>query len=86
VKSKVGANIKAPPMRVVHADLTDGGSSQFAKECPACDGGLLLVRRNDQYELMNVDRCLLCGQVVIYTDASIAGFPVVDVTDAKRLS
>ena len=86
MKSKVGSNVKATPMRVAHAALPDSGASEFAKACPACEEGLLLVRRNDKHEVTNVDRCLLCGQVVIYTDASIAGWPLVDVTASKGLA
>jgi hypothetical protein len=70
----VGVNVKAEPLRVLHADLTVYGDSAFSVVCPACKEGLLVGRRHPETLLpRRVDSCLLCGQAVIYEDATIAG-------------
>ena len=67
------ANFSAPPIKIKHSKLTlsDQGvdGSKFRAICPKCKKGILLVRRNDTtYILEANDRCILCGQLVIYTD------------------
>lgn len=83
-----GANLRADPIRLAHADLKPfvNGESAYQRRCPVCEAGVLLVRRDDKtLELVNVDRCINCGQTVVYTDASIGGAPLTDVTKQKRL-
>ena len=80
----VGAHIHEEPVRIAHADLKAHGDGQFTKVCPSCDFGLLLGRRDDKtLELLNVDRCLHCGQQFIYTDTEIAGIRVVDIVSKR---
>lgn len=62
-------------MRVFHSNLELlNEESRFKAQCPACDEGILLVRRDPQSgQVLREDYCILCGQEVIYKDASIAG-------------
>jgi hypothetical protein len=70
----VGANVKARPLRLLHADLTRYGDSTFAVVCPACKEGLLVGRRHPESLLpRRLDSCLLCAQIVIYLDETIGG-------------
>ncbi len=74
-------NVRAKPLqRVSHATLTRWcDESDYRSKCPACDEGILLVLRDQvTHALINVDRCVGCGQTVIYTDKFIGGEPVVD--------
>lgn len=71
-------------MMVRHANLKRiDAESPFRSWCPVCDRGLLLVARHfsathavNPNEVSGVDRCTLCGQIVIYEDAEIAGHKV----------
>lgn len=65
-----GKNKDRLPVEVAHADLErDSEDSIFRSTCPVCKVGLLCVSRNrETFDLEAKDRCLLCGQVVIYTD------------------
>lgn len=43
--------------------------SVFRSECPSCEGGILPVQRDRvTLELLEHDRCLLCGRPVRYSD------------------
>lgn len=74
-------NIQAPAIRVSHAELERWGEEpgDFKSKCPSCPDGLLLVMRDQKtFALINVDRCVSCGQTVIYTDKMIGGEFVTD--------
>ncbi len=64
-----GININQPIRRVMHSQLQRSDSSVFRSNCPACGKGVLLVHRNrDTGQLEEKDRCVLCGQLFLYTD------------------
>ena len=79
-------NVNAPAIRVSHTKLERWSEeSDFKSKCPACEKGLLLVMRDQvTFALINVDRCVSCGQTVIYTDKFIAGSPVTDLYKDKN--
>ncbi len=61
--------IEEPVIRVYHARLGIVTSSQWRRECPFCDRGILLVGRDKHsFELQEYDNCLFCGQRVRYMD------------------
>lgn len=64
----IGINIDEPVHKVKHADLKRSDRSIYRSICPACDSGLLMMRRNEKGELLAKDYCTLCGQMYIYTD------------------
>ena len=66
----VGINKDAPAIMVPHSTLTRASEeSVFRSDCPVCKKGVLLVGRDQEtFELLEQDRCILCGQVVVYTD------------------
>ncbi len=68
-------NLDKSPLHVRHSELKRASEeSLFRSECPACPKGVLLVCRDQTtYELLRDDRCVLCGQHVIYSDRDIAG-------------
>ena len=68
--SEYGKNLEKPTMDVHHSALPPvSDSSVFRVHCPACDDGMLLVRRNNKtLQLEELDSCLVCGQVVRYLD------------------
>ena len=74
-------NAHAPAMRVSHSSLERwSGESEFRSKCPACSEGILLVLRDQvTFQLINVDRCVACGQTVVYTDKIIGGEAVTEV-------
>ena len=56
-------------MVVQHAALRRWSDSMFKSECPRCHYGLLPVARDSMtFQLLDLDRCVLCGQRVRYTD------------------
>lgn len=62
-------NIEEPTINVKLAGLTllREGGHQWA--CPVCADGTLVMRRHpDTLELLENDRCLLCGQSFRYVD------------------
>ncbi len=65
-----GINIFAAPVIVKHAALQRAEPDSPHKSiCPACKVGLLLMRRNKTtFLLENKDNCILCGQMVEYSD------------------
>jgi len=69
------ANIDKPPVHIAHSDLTRfQDDSAYKSECPACDRGVLAVRREPgTLNLLRADNCLGCGQRVVYTDRAING-------------
>ena len=63
------ANVNKPRLSVKHADLELSGESDYHCVCPVCIRGTLSVKRDpNTFTLLSVDRCLLCGQEVEYTD------------------
>lgn len=70
VNDMVMAHVDNPPLHVKHAELLRTSYDSIYKTvCPACDDGLLLVARDQKtFELLADDRCVLCGQRVIYDD------------------
>ena len=69
------ANLNAPPIYVLHAELTRyTEDSAYRSRCPVCKAGVLMVNRDQRtLELLRVDRCTYCAQTVVYEDTSIAG-------------
>ena len=62
-------NIKKPVITVKHADLERTDTSSYRSVCPKCKAGTLLVSRNQKtFKLLAEDRCVLCGQLFIYSD------------------
>ncbi len=69
----VGENIEAPLKQVNHADLPFlewNKESLYARKCPTCENGSLLMRRDRANDLIlqSVDICLFCGQTYEYLD------------------
>lgn len=66
----VGINKNAPVITVLHSNLTRANEeSDYKRDCPVCKRGVLLVSRDQKtFELLATDRCILCGQQVIYSD------------------
>ena len=56
---------------VDHQDLERVGDSAFKSECPFCNHGILLMRRDDQFRLLKFDSCCLCAQKVYYNDDEV---------------
>lgn len=79
---QIAVNVKAEPIHVWHSGLTrDDENSAYRSVCPKCSEGILPVHRDGTtFEVINVDSCTLCGQVIVYEDEEIAGQKV------KRLS
>ena len=65
-----GCNATKPAITVKHSELKlVSSNSAFRSFCPACKDGVLPVSRDrETLELLALDRCLLCGQEVIYGD------------------
>ncbi len=71
-----GENLGRDPVHIRHEDLTRvSDNSPFRSWCPVCGKGILLVGRAGNL-LKRVDRCTLCGQLVIYDGDEIAGEPL----------
>lgn len=68
-RGNAGFNIGNPPMEVRHAELEPADDGLFKSMCPVCGEGTLLVMRDQKsLELLDTDRCILCGQTYIYLD------------------
>jgi uncharacterized protein with PIN domain len=78
-KTSRGVNIHAEPITACHAALRRASvDSDYRSVCPACNAGILPVTRDPKtLSLSNVDRCMHCGQIVVYTDRTICGEEVV---------
>jgi len=63
-------NILNEPIKVYHANLLESDdNSMYRRECPFCEIGLFMVRRdNETFVLEDTDNCISCGQQVIYMD------------------
>ena len=75
--TEMGDNIGKDPVQVSHAQLKRASEeSPFRSWCPVCEKGILLVSRDGERDLSRVDRCMLCGQLIVYEDDEIAGVPL----------
>jgi len=62
-------NLNKPPITVKHSELKRVSNSPYRSECPICKKGVLLMQRDQKtFKLLNKDRCILCGQLVIYEE------------------
>lgn len=70
---QVGQNLGKPLRKVRHSDLKRSSEmSEYRSKCPACDDGVLLLRRHSRTgKLEKTDRCVGCGQEFIYLDIDI---------------
>ena len=58
-----------PPLHVNFYFLKRFDTSNFRCECPECGEGVLTMQRDlGTGELMNTNRCSLCGQQFIFDD------------------
>jgi len=64
----IGTNIGKPVVEVCWKDLTRVGGSRYRSECPVCEFGTLLIKRDEdhEYRLCRDDNCVLCGQLIRY--------------------
>ena len=64
------SNFSNESIHVKHSDLTRfNHDSMYKSECPVCENGILLFYRDQEtLELLPEDRCVSCGQRVIYDD------------------
>lgn len=55
-----GSRISEPPQHVRHVDLGSAdGTSRWKRECPACERGVLCVRRDaSTLQIAESDRCV----------------------------
>jgi hypothetical protein len=64
-----GKNKNKPVARVFHSKLKRYNDESLSKSvCPFCPDGILVMRRNDKYQLMPHDHCFHCAQQVYYVD------------------
>lgn len=66
-------NVNNQPMLVLHAQLKRcADSSDYRSECPVCPDGVLPVTRHQKDgSICRFDRCIACGQIVVYLDEGI---------------
>lgn len=70
-----GSNVAAAPVELLYCELERDGDGA-ASRCPTCEMGTLVVYRHPDTLLpLRHDRCLLCGQRVVYMDDEIRGEP-----------
>jgi DNA-directed RNA polymerase subunit RPC12/RpoP len=86
---RYGGNLTAAPVSVRHDCLARVSlNGDFKVYCPACNHGILMVNRDQEtLEVIDVDRCTACGQLIFYTDDVIAGHRVkhLDKTPSGRV-
>jgi hypothetical protein len=65
-----GQNLSNPVLEVQHAALKRWSEeSMYKSVCPVCPDGLLLVGRElKTFCLSELDRCVVCGQLIRYLD------------------
>jgi len=68
--NEIAPNFDQPIRDVYHGQLTPFDyRSRFKRDCPVCERGVLLMQRNNQGgELLELDRCVSCGQQFRYLD------------------
>ena len=72
-------NIYKEPVSVWHSQLARTGESLFRSKCPCCEYGMLMVTREPvTLNLSRLDRCVSCGQHVLYQDLEIANEKPID--------
>ena len=71
--NKIPENLNAPVIEICQLELECLSENSIYKTiCPVCKKGLLLINRDQEsLELMEYDRCVLCGQQVRYLDIEI---------------
>ncbi len=68
-------NFTNDPITVHYLKLARAGDGVLRSHCPFCaDGVLLMVRHKEMSQLIDQDRCVSCGQAVVYADLKEA-FP-----------
>ena len=61
-------NLKEPPIEVDWHYLEAFVEGRYARICPVCSQGILLVHRNQEtFKLKREDNCTTCGQRFVYT-------------------
>lgn len=72
MKELAHSNVDADPIWVSwrwDLEPEEPGKAKWARKCPECEVGVLLVERDqEEHYLKQIDRCILCGQVVFYED------------------
>jgi hypothetical protein len=64
-----GGNISKPVLELNYFDQKKISTDHWRVHCPACEDGVLLVRRDqDTFLLSEYDSCILCGQQIRYLD------------------
>jgi len=65
-----GVNLNKPIKKILHSDLKrSDDKSMYRSHCPECDGGVLLVHRDQKtFKLIPYDNCIKCGQQFEYLD------------------
>lgn len=67
-------NRDSPVLSLLHSSLRRSDDGAFKSECPVCEGGVLLVNRHYRLRsITSLDRCVSCGQRVVYLDDKIGG-------------
>jgi hypothetical protein len=66
-------NIDNDAVSVYWSRLIPVRADSFRRECPFCDGGVLLIGRTQKapYGLLERDRCIQCGQLVRWLDIEV---------------
>lgn len=66
---KLPVNIMRPPITVHYLNLVRAGDGVLRSHCPFCaEGTLPMARHRDTLKLLDQDRCVSCGQAVVYAD------------------
>jgi hypothetical protein len=66
---KAMENFSLEPIEAKHKELKRTGDSAFRSECPSCEIGMLMVRRDAiSFKLQKDDSCTYCGRRFVYTD------------------
>jgi hypothetical protein len=68
------SNLNKPEIQISHAELERWDADLYKSKCPACEDGILLIRRDEKtFAIQRQDRCISCGQQFYYTDLEING-------------
>lgn len=78
VVDKLPVNCEKPAITVYYRNLSRAGEGVLRSDCPFCvDGTLMLLRHQTTGKIVKYDRCIGCGQAVVYADLDQA-FPSAD--------
>jgi hypothetical protein len=69
LKNFTGVNWSNPSITIPRSALEKVGDSDFKRECPFCEGVFFVRRNTATLKLMRNDRCAVCGQSVVWSDA-----------------